>query len=66
MSAKKRGLGRGLDALLGGGNDRAASEPERLRELPIEASSSRASTSRAAGMDPSACRSWRTRSAPRA
>jgi len=37
MSAKKRGLGRGLDALLGGGNDRASSEPERLRELPIEA-----------------------------
>ncbi|ODU43368.1 ParB/RepB/Spo0J family partition protein [uncultured Aquimonas sp.] len=36
MSAKKRGLGRGLDALLGGGNDRASSEPERLRELPIE------------------------------
>lgn len=37
MSAKKRGLGRGLDALLGGGNDRPTAEPERLRELPIEA-----------------------------
>jgi ParB family chromosome partitioning protein len=37
MSAKKRGLGRGLDALLGGGNERANAEPERLRELPIEA-----------------------------
>ncbi|MFN7783232.1 MAG: ParB/RepB/Spo0J family partition protein [Lysobacterales bacterium] len=37
MSAKKRGLGRGLDALLGGGNERASAEPERLRELPIEA-----------------------------
>ena len=37
MSAKKRGLGRGLDALLGGGNERSGSEPERLRELPIEA-----------------------------
>jgi ParB family transcriptional regulator, chromosome partitioning protein len=37
MSAKKRGLGRGLDALMGGGAERAASdEPERLRELPIE------------------------------
>lgn len=36
MSAKKRGLGRGLDALLGGSNERSASEPERLRELPIE------------------------------
>lgn len=37
MSAKKRGLGRGLDALLGGGDERSAHEPERLRELPIEA-----------------------------
>ncbi|SDD68045.1 ParB/RepB/Spo0J family partition protein [Aquimonas voraii] len=37
MSAKKRGLGRGLDALLGGGNERSNAEPERLRELPIEA-----------------------------
>jgi ParB family chromosome partitioning protein len=38
MSAKKRGLGRGLDALMGGGAERASSnEPERLRELPIEA-----------------------------
>ena len=36
MSAKKRGLGRGLDALLGGGNERSSTEPERLRELPIE------------------------------
>jgi ParB family transcriptional regulator, chromosome partitioning protein len=37
MSAKKRGLGRGLDALLGGASERGGSEPERLRELPIEA-----------------------------
>jgi len=37
MSAKKRGLGRGLDALMGGGAERTGSdEPERLRELPIE------------------------------
>jgi ParB family chromosome partitioning protein len=36
MSTKKRGLGRGLDALLGGGAERSPSEPERLRELPIE------------------------------
>lgn len=36
MSAKKRGLGRGLDALLGGSNERSSGEPERLRELPIE------------------------------
>jgi ParB family chromosome partitioning protein len=36
MSAKKRGLGRGLDALLGGGSERSTGEPERLRELPIE------------------------------
>jgi len=37
MSVKKRGLGRGLDALLGGSSERSSSgEPERLRELPIE------------------------------
>ena len=42
MTAKKRGLGRGLDALLGGGASEFATEPETrpadtdLREIPVD------------------------------
>ncbi len=36
MSNKRRGLGRGLDALLGEASEEGAAGAERLRELPVD------------------------------
>lgn len=62
MTARKKGLGRGLDALLGGPKIEASNE--RLRTIPLHMLMP-GSTSRERILIRFACRSWLIRLAPK-